>query len=497
MDEFNKIRKEFFVNKKSVYQISQEYRRSWATVSNILKIPEHQIELRGKRKKKNFVITPEVLIKINELLEYEVTHKVPKKQRFTANFIYKKVKEECNYQGSPKRIRTVVAEARKDFKASAPSVFLNLDFELGCYLQIDHGEVELIINKNKMIGYLFVASVPGAVLRFCQFYPTKSSEAWGAFHEECFRYFGGVFKNIIYDNDSVLKINKTNEETKFVLELQMHYGFKAVYCTKASGWEKGSVENAVGYCRRNFLAGIPEFGDINDLNNNLKNECNNLLEKQHYISKKPLREYFDGVKEKLLSYNPGKTWGRYEDFVVDNFQQFTYQGHAYSTPEKFVGSKVKAYITVNDVTVYEGDRLIATHPRKFIVGEDSLILDHYLDQLEKKPGAIPHAKVMKNEKFSSMLLNYWSKLKERYGEKEGNTQFIMTLKLKRQSSSHDFEIAVELALSYGATSYDGVQSILKQIQIKQVRVMDDHPNLLSDDQFTMDQYYKLQEVQLD
>jgi hypothetical protein len=55
MDEFNKIRKEFFINQKSVYQIAQEYRRSWATVSNILKIPEHQIELRGKRKKKNFV----------------------------------------------------------------------------------------------------------------------------------------------------------------------------------------------------------------------------------------------------------------------------------------------------------------------------------------------------------------------------------------------------------------------------------------------------------
>jgi hypothetical protein len=62
-------------------------------------------------------------------------------QRFTASFIYKKLKDECNYQGSPKRIRTIVAEVRKDFKASAPSVFLNLDFELGRYLQIDHGEV--------------------------------------------------------------------------------------------------------------------------------------------------------------------------------------------------------------------------------------------------------------------------------------------------------------------------------------------------------------------
>ena len=31
MDEFNKIRKEFHINKKSVYQIAREYNRSWRT----------------------------------------------------------------------------------------------------------------------------------------------------------------------------------------------------------------------------------------------------------------------------------------------------------------------------------------------------------------------------------------------------------------------------------------------------------------------------------
>lgn len=98
MDEFNKIRKEFFVNKKSIYQIAQEYNRSWATITNIVKIPEYQIESRGKRNKKNHVITPEVLNRINDFLEFEVSHKVPKKQRFTANFIFKKVRDESDYK---------------------------------------------------------------------------------------------------------------------------------------------------------------------------------------------------------------------------------------------------------------------------------------------------------------------------------------------------------------------------------------------------------------
>jgi transposase len=497
MDEFNKIRKEFFINKKSIYKIAQEYKRSWATISGIVSLPEHKVELRGKRSKKTHVITPKVLCKINELIEFEVTHKVPKKQRFTAKFIYKKAKDDCEYIGSEKRIRTMVAIARKEFKSTNAATFLNLDFEIGKYLQVDHGEVELIINGHQFIGYLFVGSVPGAVLRYCQFYPTKAAEAWGIFHEECFQYFGGVFSNGIYDNDSVLKINKTGEETKFALELQMHYGFKSTYCTKASGWEKGAVENGVGYCRRNFLAGLPEFTSLIDLNIYLVEQCNALLETSHYISNKPLSEYLVTVKKNLLPLNPGRQWGRYDDFLVNNFQQFTYQDHAYSVPESFVGSKIKAYITADRVIAYDGDKQIASHPRKFFIGEDSLLLDHYLNQLIKKPGAIPFAKVMKAELFTSSLTRYWEKLKDKYGEKDGNLQFVTTLILKRQCTSEDFETAVALAMSYEAISYDGVKSILHQIQIEQVRSIEDHPTLLSEDHFSMDQYYDLQGVQLD
>ena len=497
MDEFNKIRKDFFINKKSVYQIAKEYRRSWTTINKIILIPEHKIALRGTRIKKNHVVTTEVLCKINELLEYEISHKIPKKQRFTAKCIFNKVKEECDYKGSSKRIRTMVAIARKELKISNASTFLDLDFEIGHYLQIDHGEVELVINGHQIIGYLFVASVPSAVIRYCQFFPTKSAEAWGEFHERSFNYFGGTFKNCIYDNDSVLKINKTNEETKFAIELQIHYEFKSVYCNKASGNEKGAVENAVGFCRRNFLAGIQSFPSFDNLNNYLKNECDKLLSEKHYVSMKPLSEYFDIVKKNISEFNRGKTWGRYEDLTVDSFQKITYQSHAYSVPERFVGSKVKVYITVDQIIVYDADRIIASHVRKFLIGEDSLLLDHYLDQLSKKPVAIPHAKVMKAENFTSCLLKFWEKLKEKHGEKEGNVQFVMTLKLKRQSSSEDFEMAVEMAMSYGAILYDGVKSILNQIQIEQVRSVDDCPAFLADEHFNMDQYYELQGVRLD
>jgi transposase len=497
MDEINKIRKEFFSNQKPIDQIARKYSRSWDTIKKIVSTPEHKLGSITKRNKENSVITPEVQTKINELIEYEVARKVPKKQRYTAKVICKIVKEECAYKGSAKRIRTIVAIARREFKVTVAESFLNLDFEFGKYLQIDHGEVQVVLNNNQILGYLYVATIPGACVRYCQFYQTKASEAWGRFHEDAFNYFGGVFENIIYDNDSVLKINSTDEETGFAIELKAHYGFKTIYCNKASGWEKGAVENSVGYCRRNFLSGVAEFSSNEELNIYLKNKCDEILSESHYTSGKLIKEYYEEAKSIVKKHTKGKLWGRYEDLLVSGFQQITHKDHLYSLPEKYVGAKLKAFITVDQVCIYDENELITTHPRCFIQGTDSLFLDHYLDQLERKPNAIPHARVMKAEKFSSVLIRFWEKLKEKHKEKDGNVQFVMTLKLRRQSSLSDFEMAIELAMSYHAISFDGVKSILNQLQIEQIRSIEDRPRLISDDDFNIDKYSELQEVLID
>lgn len=494
MDEFNKIRKEFHVRGKSIYQISKEFNRSWDTVKKIVAMPDHHVALRGKRKRSSQVITPEVLEKINEFLDFEITHKVPKKQRFTSAYIFKKLTEDKVYEGSSKRLRTVIAEARREKKNTKEQSFLNLDFELGEYLQVDHGPAVVEVGSKKIDGFLFVASVPGAVVRFCQFYPLKASEAWGSFHERAFNFFGGSFKYVTYDNDSVLKNNQSNTETNFSLELQTHYSFEAIYCNKAQGHEKGAVENAVGFCRRNFLAGIQSFKSWNELNEYLEQKClDHILNNKHYISQKPLVEYFDLIELKLKPLNKGKSWGRWEELKVDKFQHISYQGHSYSVPERLVGAKLKVFITAFEIEVYDGTELIYTHPRKFSLGEDSLILDHYLDLLEKRPRAIAHAKVVKEHPFSSSLLSFWDKLKARMDEKDANIQFIKTLKLRRSASSEDFVTAIELAHSYHALSFDGVHSILKQLQISQVRSLESATHLLSDQHFNLEKYLTLQQ----
>ena len=96
------------------------------------------------------------------------------------------------------------------------------------------------------------------------------------FHERCFRFYKGIFSRIIYDNDTVLIKDSSkgqHVETSFSLALCEHYGFISEYCNPASGNEKGSVENAVGFCRRNYLPGCPSYDNFDIVNEYLDQQC--------------------------------------------------------------------------------------------------------------------------------------------------------------------------------------------------------------------------------
>lgn len=49
-----------------------------------------------------------------------------------------------------------------------------------------------------------------------------------------------------------------------------------------SGWEKGNVENKVGYLRRNELVPVPRFNDLAEENRHLLERCESDMQREHY-----------------------------------------------------------------------------------------------------------------------------------------------------------------------------------------------------------------------
>src|SRR5213082_455553 len=82
---------------------------------------------------------------------------------------------------------------------------------------------------------------------------------------------------VVYDNlkPAVLQVLKGHQRREHDVFLHFHsvYRFEALFANVHAGWEKGSVENLVGYARRNYLVPLPEGADLEAINAELHQNC--------------------------------------------------------------------------------------------------------------------------------------------------------------------------------------------------------------------------------
>lgn len=476
MDEFNKIKKAYFIDNRSINEIALEFKRSWATIRRIVNTSRDEFSFEKKQIRSPKVSTQEVMDAIVDKIQEEERLHVKKKQRITAKKLYEELTERGIYQGSQRRMQELVNEVRTKLAQTRPKSFLPLEFALGSTAQVDHGEAECIIASERRTYFLFVMSVPGAGLNYCQLFPTKAQEAWGEFHERAFRFFQGIFPRLVYDNDTVLIKSIKGEKrlmTDFALHLVEHYGFESVFCNPAAGNEKGSVENAVGNCRRNYLTGCPKFEDLQQANTHLEDRCLDAATNgTHYKLGTPLQVLKKELETKLQPLLPGKEWRRWLRRQVNSYQLVEVDGHCYSMPERYVLEHIRVGVGAELIDLFYQDELIVRHKRQFILGCDSLILDHYLGQLCRKPGALWDCKAIREVNKDEVLLALWEKLMTRLPGlaqdnhirlKSAQTDFIEVLMLKRRYTEEEWKEGIRKALSCGSSSAASIECIIRGV----------------------------------
>jgi hypothetical protein len=112
------------------------------------------------------------------------------------------------------------------------------------------------------------------------------------------------------------------------------------------------------------------------------------------------------------------------------------------------------------VRVFDRDRLVAEHERAIGKGEQVLELDHYLEILMKKPGALPGATPLAQARasgaFSSEHEAFWAAARKQLGDAAGTRALIGVLLLHRHLDRADVLAGISAALSVGSTSADVV-----------------------------------------
>lgn len=466
MIDVQKIKQAFLEEGLTKSQICKKYHYCWGTVSKVLETSleewEVLLDIQKTRGRGCSVLTDDVRHEVNRMLTQEKEWRVHKKQRLTGRVIFNQLKEQSLYKGSYRALLMLIAEEKRNLKLSIKDAFLPLEFPLGSTLQIDHGEVECSIEGSLMKCFLFVASVPGTSIRYCQLFPCKGSESWGEFHERVFQIFGGIFSKIVYDNDTVLvKLEETRNSTHFALHLVEHYKFSIHHCNPRSGNEKGSVENNVKYCRRNYFHGCPCYPSFVEPNAMLDEKFRSeVSSRTDYRTKEPLGLVLEAIRAKLLPLPPYKAWCRRDKRIVNSYQQVEVEGHRYSVPLQYVGRQVVVRIYSFGILIV-CDKEEVLHRRQFVSGTDSLYWEHYLEQLKHKPGALWDCKATQNLLEDPLITKAWNIISHEFSSREAQKEFIDILFLRKENSEDDWRDAIEKAIKLKRIRYEEVKTLLR------------------------------------
>jgi len=465
VDKIERIRQAYYVEGKSMRQIEREYHHSWRTIKKALASPEAG-EYRLKEAREAPVLGP-YKARIRELLAEN--EQLPGKHRLTGHRIFQLLQKE-GYQGSESGVMVYLWQLRKAKRKV--KVYLPLEFEPGQDGQVDWGEAQVILAGEQVTVQIFVLRLCYSRKIFVMAFPSQKQECFYAGHVAAFDYLGGIPQRLSYDNlktavKRVLQDRQRQLQARFIL-FRSHYLFESHFCTPGAGHEKGRVEDGVGYVRRNFMSPLLEAESFADLNEQLRQAC--LRDDQRRVDRQPQSIGQAWQQEKpLLRTLPPHSFDCCQEKTVplNGYSQIEVDTNRYSVPTDRATAQMRVKLYPFAVKIYRPDehKAVAVHPRCYDHHQDILEPLHYLPLLVQRPGALNHAKPIRQWRSSwpAVYEQLLAELQRRQPDGAGVRQFIKVLQLHQHHPAELIEQAVTQALEHHCPHLDGVQLCLRQL----------------------------------
>jgi len=389
VESIAKVRRDYFVDKKSIKQITRERQLSRNTVRKIIRSEATAFEYERTSSQPKLGGYSEQL---KQWLEADAA--LPRKQRRHAKRLHQQLTEQ-GYAGAYDSIQRYVKQWKVDHQRGTPKAFIPLAFDPGDAMQFDWSEetVEIagISQKIKVGHFRMCYSRKLFVVAF----PREQLEMVLEAHRRAFNYFGGVTKRIIYDNPKTIvhKVlqGKERDLNKRFARMASHYLFEPVMCNPASGWEKGQVEKQVQDVRGWVFLPKLKFASMADLNTHLQQQSDHLNDSlQHpQIQDKTRSEVFQQTEAQCL-IAVGHDYESYSQHEcrASSTSLVRYDRNHYSVDAKAAGQCVSIRAFADTVQVFYKHEMVAEHVRVFHQNEICYNPWHYLNVLHKKPGAL-------------------------------------------------------------------------------------------------------------
>ena len=116
---------------------------------------------------------------------------------------------------------------------------------------------------------------------------------------------------------------------------------------------------------------------------------------------------------------------------VDHKSRICVRQCFYSVPARYVGRRIDVFLGAEYVEARDNNRGVARHERGIEKGSEHLCLDHYLEVLEKKPGALAGATALQAARssgsFGPLHERFWITARRKLGDAEGTRALIEVL----------------------------------------------------------------------
>lgn len=401
---------------------------------------------------------------IVEWLEADQT--APRKQRHTARRVWQRLVDEGGVEVGDSTVRRFVAQVRVRQEIPVAEVMVPQRHPLGEEAEVDFGTIGVYLAGVLVDVQLFIMRLSASGRSFPWAYLNECQEVFLDGHVRAFEHLGGAPGRIRYDNlkAAVVKVLRGRDriESERFVALRSHYGFDSFFCQpgEAGAHEKGGVEGEVGRFRRRHLVPVPEVGSMAELNELLLaavgiDDCRHIASRRITVG-----EHF-ALEVDALRPLPAEPFDytAVRSHRVDRKSRVSVRGAYYSVPARFVGRRLDVRVGAERIDVLDGAAVAASHPRGR-KGDEVLTLDHYLEVLARKPGALPGATALARARaagvFGPAHERFWTEARRRLGDAAGTRALIDVLLLHRSLAAPTVIAGVERALAAGSVDAEVV-----------------------------------------
>jgi transposase len=384
----------------------------------------------------------------------------PRKQRHTARRVWQRLVAEHGAQLAEVTVSRYVARRRVELGLVKVEVMVPQIHLPGAEAEVDFAEVHTGLGGDLASLWMFVMRLSCSGRAFHVAFATQAQEAFLEGHVLAFAHFGGVPGRIRYDNlgPAVVRVLKGRDRTeaeRFVA-LRSHYGFDSFFCIpgKAGAHEKGGVEGEIGRFRRRHLVPVPQVMTLAQLNALIA--AADLADDARVITGRPVTvgAAFAAEAPALVglpveAFDPARLLSA----RVDNRSRVCVRQCHYSVPARYVGRRLDVRVSARTVEVLDGGRVVARHERAVGRHVEVLTLDHYLEILGRKPGALPGATALAQARragvFTASHQRYWDAARRVRGDAAGTRALVEVLLAHRCTPAAALTAAMDAAVQAG------------------------------------------------